>query len=248
MSDLETLEARVAQDRDALARSLDTLTDTFAPDRLASQVSASIKGYGGELGGQAVQAAKSNPAAFALIGAGVALLLSGAGRSAKSHDSAASPNAMSDGFDERVAKADATMKAEMTGQSMSTSALHLRAAIDRGLDKLPPKARQRVLKARVAAVEAQERVERAARKGAAEVSKFHDKQPLVVGALALGAGALIAALLPRTEREDRVLGARRDALMAEAERVLSEEISALKTSAAQHLEASAASLSGQRRI
>ena len=50
-----------------------------------------------------------------------------------------------------------------------------------------------------------------------------ERQPLVIGALAFAVGAAIAALLPKTRTEDNYLGARRDALMDEAERIYHEE-------------------------
>lgn len=232
MPDFDRLEARVEQDRAALANSFDELTDTFSAERIATNLSDTVKGYGGELGSQAMSAAKQNPAAFALVGAGLALMLSGAGKdrrpAARVQATARPPVDSMDGFDERVATADAKMRAEMTGTSMSPTALKLRANIDRGLAKLPPAARSRVLKARHAALSAQEAVERNAKKTARKAQRLHDDQPMIAGAVAFGFGVLAAALLPNTRREDDLMGARRDALMAEAQRVMSKEMAVLQ--------------------
>lgn len=231
MADLERLEERVAEDRAALASSFDALTDTLSTERIATELNATVKGYGGEIGAQAIKAAKENPAAFALVGAGLALLLSGAGRRGPASSAAQPAGQAMEGFDARVAKADAAMKAEMSGTSMSPTALKLRASLDRGLDKLPDGARRRVLKARKAALDAQERVEAQARKTAKDIHRAHRKQPMVTGALAFGLGAVIAAFLPGTRREDELLGTKRDALMAEAQRVMSDEMANLRASA-----------------
>ena len=45
-----------------------------------------------------------------------------------------------------------------------------------------------------------------------------------VGALAVGMGALIGALLPSTRREDALLGEHRDAVMAAAKSTLQDEL------------------------
>ena len=64
--------------------------------------------------------------------------------------------------------------------------------------------------------------DRAHRSGEA-MADFYDAQPLVSGAIAMAIGAAIAGALPRTRVEDRKLGAYRDQLMDEAERIYAEE-------------------------
>ncbi len=236
MADLDNLEARVAQDRAALAASFDRLSDTFSSERIADEIYHTVQGYGGEIGGQAMRVAKQNPAAFVLVGAGLALLVSGAGRREDVPALRSTASVAMKGFDKRVEKADAAMRAEMTGTEYSPSALKLRAAMDRGLDKLPSSAKKRVLEARSAAVDAQQRVEANARKAAKRAKRAHNEHPLVTGALAFGIGAITVALLPSTRHEDEVLGAKRDALMAEAQRVLEEEMASLRNTAADALD------------
>lgn len=236
MTELERLEAQVGKDRAALERSFDALAETFSPDRIASDFNDTVKGYGGELGSQVMSVARQNPAATALIGAGLLLLMSrGDRRDGKqpARPSPVDPMDAMEGFDARVEKADAAMRSEMSGTLTSPSALRLRAALDRGIGKLPPDARARVLKARKAALDAQERVEAAARKATGRAKQTHQRHPMITGAIAFGIGAIAAALLPGTRREDALLGARRDALMTEAQRVMSEELNALRSKAEQ---------------
>lgn len=237
MPDVDELETRVAQDRAQLAHSLDRLTDTVSPERLTKNINATAREYSGEIGRQAYAAARSNPAAFALVGAGLALLLTGGGTArSRSAPQAATPETAMDGFDERVAKADAQIKAKATGRSFNPTALRMRAALDRGLEKLPSKARNRVLSARKKAIEAQERVEAEARRVARKSKQLHNDQPLAVGAVAFGIGAVIGALLPGTRTENEWLGAKRDALMAEARMALAEEMDALHATASESLQ------------
>src|SRR6056297_228972 len=177
--ELSDIERRLAEDRDALARSLDLLSNTLSPDRLKTEASETANRLGSEIGGEAWRAARENPAAFALVGAGLALLLSGAGkrseqaarhraRMAEADDPATVPpmEAM-DGFDDRVARADARMRVGIAEEERrSASSQRLRSALNTGLEKLPPKARLRVIQAREQAISAQEAVERRARQTA----------------------------------------------------------------------------------
>lgn len=239
MPDLDTIEAQVELDRAALSRSLDALAETVNPAQAADQIATMAEEYGGEIGRQAWSAARDNPAAFALVGAGVALLLSGTGKRARrpiATPTAVPPQRAMDGFDERVAAADAAMKKDMSGQSgAAPSASRLRAAMDAGLDKLPASARKKVIRARQAALDAQEQIERRAAKVARRSRSFLNEQPLAVGAVAFGVGALIGAVLPSTRREDALLGARRDALMDAAQQTLQEELEKAHATASETL-------------
>lgn len=117
----------------------------------------------------------------------------------------------------------------MTEHSQSASVLS--AALDRGLDKLSPQARARVIEARKAAIGAQQAVEKRARKAAKASQTFVHDQPLAAGALALGVGILAGALLPNTRKEDKLLGHRRDQLMRHAQKVFNEELDKLHAAA-----------------
>lgn len=251
MSDLTPLETQIAYERSALERSLNALSDTLAPQRLADEAKSTLEAYGGQIGAQLWSAARNNPAAFALFGAGAALLVAGSGSGAKNTQSppqAVPPQQASDGFDRRVAYADSRMKQEMTGMTEhSQSASRLTAALDRGLDTLPPQARARVIEARKVAIGAQQAVEKRARKATKASQTFVHDQPLTAGALALGLGILAGALLPNTRKEDELLGHRRDQLMRQAQRVLNEELDKLHAAASVGLDEAADRASGALR-
>ena len=206
-------------------------------------MTSSVEEYG-EIGRQAFAVAKQNPAAFALVAAGLGLLFTATGtnteraRPAPSKRQAYNPQAATDGFDARVAAADAAIKADMGSDDMPKST-SLKAHLESGLDPLPNSARRRVIKARKAAVTAQERVESEAAKLKRNSQAFYAKQPLAVGGLALGIGALVGSLLPSTRGEDALLGKHRDELMAKAQRALEEEAAALKDSMKEGVSAAA---------
>lgn len=113
----------------------------------------------------------------------------------------------------------------------------LRARMDHGLEGFSQAARERVLAARKAAVDARENAERAARQGRQKMADAYDNAPLVTGALALAVGAALGSLLPRTETEDDLMGAESDRLMDDAMRIYDEEKARLKDAGAQVAEA-----------
>lgn len=236
MSNIKDISNRVEADRAQLASSLDALTDTVQPQKLAQDFTATANDIGGGLAQKAWGTLRDNPAGSLLVTIGLGLLANGQQRSpapsAQPQPVAVPPEAAMEGFDARVAEADAEMRAEMTGElKQRPEASHLKAALNSGLDQLSPQARQRVVKARLAVVSAQETVERKSRKAVRRTKGFAYEQPLTVGALALGFGVLAGTLLPGTRREDALLGRRRDALMADARNVLEDEMLKAKAQA-----------------
>ncbi|MFD0982252.1 hypothetical protein [Tropicimonas aquimaris] len=228
------IEQRVARDRAALADTLDQLSDTLAPERLKAEARQTLDRYGRDIGGQLWDATRENPAAFAMLGAGLALLLGNASRrsdaaAAEDPAQAVPPAQAMAGFDARVAAADREMRAEMTGRSDEVPrAERMRAALGSGLNRLPPAARQRVIDARIAAIRAQEAVERRARRVTRKSEALIEQQPVVAGAAAFGVGVLLAAFLPGTRQEDALLGRHRDEAMRAAHAALSRELEALQ--------------------
>ncbi|UWR99344.1 hypothetical protein [Phaeobacter inhibens] len=216
-SELTDLESDVARDRVALSKSLDTLAVSLSPDRIATQVSATASHYGGEISQQLLSTARANPAALALVGTGIALLMSGAGQR-REPGPRPQPNTPT--------RTPATPTAQPVANK-GPSAKRLRAALDHGLDRLPPKARKQIRKARLAAIHIQEDLERRAAKLSRASQEGVAAQPLVAGGLAFGLGAIAAALLPQTRQEDALLGEKRDALMAEARDILQQEMRSL---------------------
>ncbi|AFO92371.1 hypothetical protein D1822_13255 [Phaeobacter inhibens] len=216
-SELTDLESEVARDRVALSKSLDTLAVSLSPDRIATQVSATASHYGSEISQQLLSTARANPAALALVGTGITLLMSGAGQRRESGPRP-QPNAPT--------RTPATPAIQPVA-SKGPSAKRLRAALDHGLDRLPPKARKQIRKARLAAIHIQEDLERRAAKLSRASQEGVAAQPLVAGGLAFGLGAIAAALLPQTRQEDALLGEKRDALMAEARDILQQEMRSL---------------------
>lgn len=250
---LTHIERRLEEDRAELARSLDRLTHTLAPDQLKSRAAEAVDRYGSDLTGQLWTSVRQNPGGFALVGAGLALLLTGAGQRGDTdarrstpvaqglRPTAVAPQDAMDGFDARVRAADAAMRhapqppATEPPATQHPRAKQLRAALHDGLEKLPHGARERIIQARTAAIHAQAEIEKRAARAGRKANRAAQDHPVTVAAAAFGLGAAIAALLPSTDAEDELLGARRDALMDKARRVTQDELSRLRDASAQAL-------------
>jgi hypothetical protein len=109
----------------------------------------------------------------------------------------------------------------------SERAARMRERLAHGTEQMSASARERVIAARERAMDAysqaDESMRRNLRRGSQAAGDFFEEQPLVAGALAVAVGAALAAALPRTRYEDEYLGAYRDDLFDEAERIFHEE-------------------------
>lgn len=226
-NDIDAIENRIETKRSMLERSLTQLSRAINPERVTQSVADEVQARGGELGRQAVDTVRANPAGALLVGAGLLALLAGPKRPAnppaRTTKAAAPGLAESDPltgeFDRRVAAAEAQQHAE-------PKAPKLRAALHSGLANLPEPARKKVIAAREAAIDVQDKLDRKAAEARRRANSYHVRQPLSTGAIALGIGALVGAALPRTKIEDDRLGAQRDQLLQRAELALRDEIAA----------------------
>jgi len=107
--------------------------------------------------------------------------------------------------------------------TVSDRAGRMRARLSEGTEHLSEGARERVIAARARAVDLRDRAGVRMAQGRDRAESFYEQQPLVVGALAVAAGAALAATLPRTRLENEYLGSYSDDLMDEAERILHDE-------------------------
>ncbi len=107
--------------------------------------------------------------------------------------------------------------------SVSSRAKRIRRRLSHGTDTLSEEARERVISARWAAVRARRSVARRAQGSTDQAQRFFEDNPLVVGGLALAAGAILAGTLPRTRQEDDWFGEQSDRYYDKAERILEDE-------------------------
>ena len=121
------------------------------------------------------------------------------------------------------AAASAKSAAAHTARSARDGLAAARNRIAEGTDNLTGQGRARVIAARRKAVEMRHSAARSMSDGSDAVADFYDRQPLVLGALALAVGAAIGGAMPRTRTEDDLMGSHSDNLFDEAERIFEEE-------------------------
>lgn len=106
---------------------------------------------------------------------------------------------------------------------MKDRARHLRERLSEGTEGFSDEARRRVEGARRKALDASDAASRRFNQSSRAVSEGYDTQPLLFGAASFLLGAGLAALLPRTAREDEMMGSYSDQLFHEAESIFEEE-------------------------
>lgn len=228
---MEKLEKDAEQHRAGLADAIGDFTEAVNPGRLGRQAIDDAAEFGRSATHSIAQSAKDNPVGLALVGIGAAILVAGGTAHQKGAFSKIG-NKSGPSQDERIERAaERNMKRTQiaAARPAGPSASRMRKMLDRGLEKLGPEARDRVVSLRLKAIDAQEAAEGYARGAAKSAVDTHNSQPLVTGLVAAGVGGLLGALLPSTRRESEVMGARRDAFLRAAEERLSAEISELET-------------------
>ncbi|MFU8865289.1 MAG: DUF3618 domain-containing protein [Rhodobacterales bacterium] len=110
-----------------------------------------------------------------------------------------------------------------TADTLRERTAQWRARLSEGTEHLSEEGRARVIAAREKASEARDAAMNRMHDSKERAVDLFEDHPLIVGALAVAAGAALAAALPHTRMEDEQFGETSDALIREAERILSEE-------------------------
>lgn len=244
------IEREIERERAALAQSLGALQDRFSVEGITRQVTDQVVRHGGDLSHSVGRSVKDNPIALALTGVGLAWLIysdshrhadsaagtavsaatdrtpphTGVGVSSGHSASSSAMGAVKNAGAEAARRWD-RMSSELDkqGQRARASAADLYQRLHEGTENMSEAARDRVVKAREAAYHAQLQVERTAARAKRGASDLFHEQPLLIGALAIAAGAALGSVLPRTKAEDAAFGAQSDHVFEEAERIFAEE-------------------------
>lgn len=244
MRDPDTIEREIAIERERLAQSLRALDQSLSPQAIVNRAADALKAPAQG----ATDLARNNPLALAVIGSGLAWLMAGTSNDKDAVNGGATgarPIAADDAPNARRQKRkgetvmtmtetdlhqsrDADGRAGGKRQRLRQTAEELRARLHDGMENLPDAARARILEARLKAIEAQHAVEAKIARASGSVQRNAQENPFLVGAIAFGLGAALAAAMPRSSIENRSIGAHRDRLLDDAERVFREETAKLR--------------------
>lgn len=214
----EDVEREVEESRLELDRTVDALKERMTPNQLFDDASRAVGGAGRDMLSSLVNQAKENPMPVAMIGLGLAWLMASSAKSHRPHDGTygSSPyEPRSFGPDGGAHRLGDT--AHRLGEKVSDG---VHAAGSRASDVLST-AQGRVQDAAASATQAGRS---AARQVGMRADDYRhqaqrtfqdamDRDPILIGGLALVVGAAIGAALPATAAEDSWVGETRDKLL-----------------------------------
>ncbi|HEX2198683.1 MAG TPA: DUF3618 domain-containing protein [Burkholderiales bacterium] len=214
----EEIEAEIARTRGDMDATLTAIEHRLTPGQLIDQGLDYLRGSGANefvsnLGGSV----KNNPIPVALMGIGMAWLMATGNRRPaylERSGESAGPGAMQ--------RASEGMSSKMSGMSSSVSST-MSSTKDR-LSQTSQAARERVGQLGQTARSQMERVRSQADHLRSRYDSMVREQPLVLGAIGLAVGAMVAAGLPRTREEDQLMGEARDRLTEKAKEVGQEQM------------------------
>jgi hypothetical protein len=219
-SDLEREASAIRADMD---RTLDALERKFSPGQMLDRSVGYLRDHGGDLARNIGETVKQNPIPVLLTTAGLAWLITSSIRSRSGYSADLYGDPYGDDY-----SAEPGLKEKVTSK-LQAGAEAVSQKFHAGTD-----AAQRTWRSSRSA--ASGRVSRAmdvTRERAQQVQQrahgMLEEQPLVLGALAVAAGAIIGAALPTTQYENRTVGRVRDRTLDKAKEAGEREYQNLRT-------------------
>jgi hypothetical protein len=222
----QAIERDIDATRADMRATLEALERRFSFERLVDMTVGRIRARGGEFAGNLTEAATQNPMPLLLTSIGLGWMMLAGRRGSRGnggYHSAFGDYGYHD--DDRVGteRAGARTLRERAGNirdRAAETADGVHGAVDATRDTMS-QAMDSIHGAMDSTRETYEHTAQSLRSGASRaaeitreqrdrVNRLIHEQPLMLGALGLAAGAIIGALLPTTEHEDRMLGEMRD--------------------------------------
>jgi ElaB/YqjD/DUF883 family membrane-anchored ribosome-binding protein len=229
---MEQLEAEIAHTRADMDATLNAIEDRFTTGQLIDQGldylrHSSAQEFVSNLG----SSVKQNPLPVTLVGLGLAWLMM-AGNTARRRDledevfGPTYGTGESHGLRERASEAMHRVS-EAGGsamESMSETASSARETVSHAAESARQRAAQMRASVRHQVERARGGVQHQVERARGGYEYVVHQQPLALGAIGLAVGAVIAASLPRTRQEDRLMGAARDRMAEQAKAAGKEQL------------------------
>jgi hypothetical protein len=240
--DPSELEREASEIRADMDRTLDALERKFSPGQVLDRSMSYLRDHGGDLARNVGDTVKQNPIPVLLTAAGLTWLITSSIRSRSRYGGSADVygDPYGDEYSTGYASEQSGLKdrlqagAESVSQKLHAGADAAREKVRSGADA----ARRTWRSSRTAASGRVSRVMDTTRARAQQVqqraSTMMDEQPLIVGCLAVAAGALIGAALPTTRYENRTLGPVRDRTLEKAKQAGEREYQNLRSKLEPH--------------
>lgn len=211
--DSATLEREIDEQRAEIGHLVHELESKLSPGQLLDSALHYTKGHGGEFMDNLTRTVQNNPVPTLLTGVGLLWLMSSQNRRPASASAPAYVETSTGDTGQSLAekaKQQAAGLREKAGH-LTEKAGHLGESVTGSLDT----ARQHLSESRQHATESLRHGAQRARSG---FDTLLNEQPLVLGAIGVAVGAALAAALPPTPQEDRLMGRASDRLTERAKR------------------------------
>ena len=212
--DPDTLAREIDKTRADVGRTLDALQARLSPGQLLDQMLGLAREHGGEFARNLGNSVKQNPMPVVLTGVGLLWMMASRNTTPAQPASYDAPydyygyegaEAMPGAEIEEGDGGGVRQAAESARERVSQAAQSARGRVSRAAGAVSERFGRASGTTRVQAQRARE-----------SFSRVMEEQPLVAGAIALAIGAAIGAMLPPSEREDRLLGQARDRALESA--------------------------------
>jgi ElaB/YqjD/DUF883 family membrane-anchored ribosome-binding protein len=186
--DPENLERKADEIRADMDRTLDALERKLAPSQLLDRSLEYLRSHGGDMARTVGETVRSNPLPIAVAVAGIGWLVASTLRSRRDWE---------DTFDDTFGDESPHAQSSSVGGKVraGVSAARERIRSSRAADKLS---------------QAAEATREQTRRMQYQAMSVVDEHPILLGSIAVAVGALLGALIPATEYEDRTVGQVRD--------------------------------------
>ena len=232
-----TPSARLEQDtertRAQIEETLEEIRRRMTPGRMVDQfLDYTRDSAGGQFLGNLRQQVADNPVPVALIGAGLAwIMMSNRGARGNGNwapdasEQIGAPIPTNEGFEDSVKDAANSIgeKGSDLGQRAGNIGSRVGAAASEAASAVGKATSSAYGRTTDSASHAASVMRDNASAASRSVREFANDQPLIVAGIGLAIGAVIGALLPRTEAEDRLMGTTSDDLKGEAQEFAKEQ-------------------------
>jgi ElaB/YqjD/DUF883 family membrane-anchored ribosome-binding protein len=233
--DPDTLVREIEETRADVGETLDALQARLSPGQLLDQALGFVREHGGELARNLGDSVKQNPMSVLLAGAGIAWMMASQGAAGASRGMRrgySSYDESHESYGEGLSGDPERLSGETFGANIPPDDVQeqgLGERVGERVDRV--KARMAAARERMSGTagavsdrlgSGREHARLQAQRAREGFSRMMEEQPLVLGAMGVALGALIGALLPASETEDRMLGSRSDELKQRA-RTMGEE-------------------------
>lgn len=203
----DEVERDVETSRSELDRNMEALKSKMTPGQLFDEAARTMGGTGQQIASKFMEQAKENPMPLAVMGLGLAWLMT----SSRKSDTGGSSGGYGAGS---RSWADSTSTGSSSGTGIAARAADMAGAAQDGIADKAHAAleggRSALDTARQAAGAATDRVTEVGRRAQDGVMSAIDSEPLLLGVAGLLVGLAVGASIPATPAENRTLGGLRD--------------------------------------